>query len=200
MPRKRRNQPTGSRYGSVVATGRQLRIQLRQSGIELIDRQQVVVQDDPVGRMRPRQTIDPAPVRLGPRATRIVQPSAKQQFAEPVPAPLPIRACVITSPAQVAHRFRGRRRRPLLGQQPRAMQFRQLARVPPVGLDRVERFEVRGLSLPAVPENDGCLPIMADPGDPDGFLQPPWRHRPVRLAVSAGSQGATPITSLQTVV
>ena len=38
------------------------------------------VQDDPVGRMRPRQTIDPAPVRLGPRATRIVQPSAKQQF------------------------------------------------------------------------------------------------------------------------
>ena len=30
-------------------------------------RQQVVVQDDPVGRMRPRETIDPAPVRLGPR-------------------------------------------------------------------------------------------------------------------------------------
>ena len=56
--------------------------------------------------MRPRQTIDPAPVRLGPRATRIVQPSAEQQFAEPVPAPLPIRARV---PAQVAHRFLGRR-------------------------------------------------------------------------------------------
>ena len=75
-----------------------------------------------------------------PRATRIVQPSAKQQFAEPVPAPLPIRACVITSPAQVAHRFLGRRRRPHLGQQPRPMQFRQLARVPPVGLDPLPRL------------------------------------------------------------
>ena len=105
--------------------GGQLRIQLHQPGFEVVDRQQVVVHDHPVGRMRPRQTIDPAPVRLGPRATRIVQPSAKRQFAEPMPAPLPVRA---------RHHEPGRgraplRRRPHLGQQPRPMQFRQLARV-----------------------------------------------------------------------
>ena len=42
----------------------QLRIQLHQPGLEVVDRQQVVVDDDPVGRVWPRQTIDPAPVRL----------------------------------------------------------------------------------------------------------------------------------------
>ncbi len=41
-----------------------------------------------------------------------MQPPAKQEFAEAVPASLPIRARVIAGPAQVPHRFLGWRRRP----------------------------------------------------------------------------------------
>ena len=79
---------------------RQLRVQLSEPRIEVVDRQQVVLDDHPVRRMRPTQTIDPAPVRLGPRTTRVVQPPPKQELAEAGSAPLPVRACVITSPAQ----------------------------------------------------------------------------------------------------
>jgi len=78
---------------------------------------------------------DPAPVRLGPRATRVVQTPPKQELAEAVSAPLPVRACVIRSPAQVAYRLLGRRRRLHHRQQSRPVKLRQLPGVPPVGLD-----------------------------------------------------------------
>ena len=81
--------------------GDQLRIQLRQPGVEMVDRQQVVIQDSPLGGMRPREAVDPPPVRLGPRTTPIMQPPAKQEFAEAVPPSLPLRARVIPGPAQV---------------------------------------------------------------------------------------------------
>ena len=56
------------------------------------------------------------------------------------PAPLLVRACVITSPEQVAYRLLGRRRRLHHRQQPRPVRLRQLPRVPPVGLDPVARL------------------------------------------------------------
>ena len=135
MPRKQRNQPTGSRYGSLVATAASSRVQFAQSGVDLVDGQHVVLHHDPVGRVRPRQLVDPPAVPLRPRSTRIVQSPAQQQLAEAVPASLPVRARIIPSSTQVANRFRGRRRGLNRRQHPRPMQLRELARIASVGLD-----------------------------------------------------------------
>ena len=152
MPRKQGNQPTGSPIRVGGGHGGQLRIQLHQPDFEVVDRQQVVVRRRP-GRPD-AATPDHSPSAGAPGSTRDPDSAALGEaaiFDEPVPAPLPIRACVITSPAQVAHRFLGRRRRPHLGQQPRPMQFRQLARVPPVGLDpnSTDRRTTTGLDVPS---------------------------------------------------
>ena len=90
--------------------------------------------------MRPRQPIDPAPVRLRPGTPRVVQPATKQELAQAVPAPLSVHARVIAGSAQIANCFFGRRRRPYHRQQSGAVQFRQLPRVSPVGLDPITRF------------------------------------------------------------
>lgn len=82
------------------------------AGLRGVDRQQVIVDHHPVGRMRPRQAIAPAPVGLRPCTPRVVQPASKQELAQAVPTPLSVRERVIAGSAQVANRFFGRRRRP----------------------------------------------------------------------------------------
>ena len=66
MPRKQRNHPTGSRYGSRLGDLRQARVQLQQARLRVIDRQQIVVDHRALGRVRPRQTVDPRAMRLRP--------------------------------------------------------------------------------------------------------------------------------------
>ena len=100
--------------------GGQLGVELPQPRVEVIDRQQIVIHHDPFGRVLPCQAVDPAPMRLRPVPSAVVQAAAQEQLAHPVPTALPIRSRVVTGAAQVADRFVGRRRGADLGEETRA--------------------------------------------------------------------------------
>jgi hypothetical protein len=64
-----------------------------------------------------------------------VQAAAQQQLAQAMARPLQIFAGIVTRPARIPDRFVFRRRRPHFREQPRAVQFRQLARISAIRLD-----------------------------------------------------------------
>src|ERR671923_379010 len=73
----------------------QPRIELDEASFGMINRQQIVIDDDALGRLGPFQPVDPVPVRACPVPSAEVQAAAKEQFAQPMPTPLEIFACVI---------------------------------------------------------------------------------------------------------
>jgi len=77
----------------------------------VIDRQQIVINDGPLGGVRPRQAIEPLSVGARPVAPRIVQSSTQQQFAQSMPAPLQIFPRIIPRSRQIPDRLVFRRRR-----------------------------------------------------------------------------------------
>ena len=62
MPRKQRNQPMGSRYGSVCAIFGQPRVELHEASLGVTDRQQIIVDDHVLGRLAPFQARNPLPM------------------------------------------------------------------------------------------------------------------------------------------
>lgn len=59
-------------------------IQLHETRLGLIDGQQLILEDDALGRVRPGQIVDPLAVRAGPVASREMQTTAQQRLAEPI--------------------------------------------------------------------------------------------------------------------
>ena len=111
MPRKQRNHPTGSRYGSRSAISASRASNSTNRASMLIDRQQIVVNDGTLGGVCPFEAVDPLPVRAGPVAAGVVPSTPQQQLAQPMAAPLQIFARIIPCARQVANRlvFRSRR-------------------------------------------------------------------------------------------
>ena len=82
-------------------------------------RQQIVVDDRALGRVRPLETVDPPPVRPRPVAPRdSAGPRRSSNLPKPMPTPLQIFPGVIARPRQIPDRFVRRRRRPHRRQQP----------------------------------------------------------------------------------
>lgn len=126
---------------------RQARVQLHEAGLRVIDRQLIVVDHRAFSRVGPRQTVDPATVRLRPIPSRVVQPAPQQQLAEPMATPLQVLTCIVARPGQIAPGLVGRRRRLHNRQESRAPELGQLARVAPIRLDalaRLPRHQGRG--------------------------------------------------------
>lgn len=139
MPRKQRSHPTGSRYGACSASSARRASTSRWTGFRVIDRQLIVVDHRALGGVCPRQTVDPAAMRLGPMPARVVQAASPQQFAEAMAAPL--LACVVARPGQIAHSLVGGRGRLHDGQESCAPELGQFARIPTIRLD-VDRKSV----------------------------------------------------------
>jgi hypothetical protein len=106
----------------------------------MIDSQQVVLDHDTFGLVRPRETIDPLAMRARPIAPVVMQPAAQQQLAQPVATPLQIFTCVIARAAQIADRFFFGRRWLDFRQQAGAQQLHQLARIAAIRLHPFARF------------------------------------------------------------
>jgi hypothetical protein len=106
---------------------RQPGIQLQQPRLGVIDGHQIVVDDDPLGVVCPREAMDPLAVRARPVASLIVQAASQQQLAQPMPTPLQIFPGIVARARQVAHGLVFRRWRLHRRQQPRAPQLGQLA-------------------------------------------------------------------------
>ncbi len=140
MPRKQRNHPTGSRYGSRLGDLRQPGIQLH-AAAPRCDRSPT----DSRRRRRARrrastQAVDPLAVRARPVAARVVQAPPQQQLAQPMPTPLQIFPGIIPRPRQIPHGLVFGRRRLHRRQQPRAPQLHQLARIAAIRLDPLTRL------------------------------------------------------------
>jgi hypothetical protein len=152
------------------------------SGLLLIDRQEIILDDDAFGRVAPLQAVDPPPVGARPVPPAVVQAAPKQQLPQAMAAPLEIFTDIITGPRQVPHRFLVRRRRPHRRQQPGAPQLDQFARVPPVRLDPLARFprNQRGRHHVAVHARGRQPPLQRIAPRPR-FIK--HAHRPRRLAL-----------------
>src|SRR5262252_8701333 len=68
----------------------QARIQFQQPCYRVIDRQLVVINDRPFGRLRPREAVDPATVRTRPVAAAIMQSTPPQHLSQSMATPLQI--------------------------------------------------------------------------------------------------------------
>jgi hypothetical protein len=100
----------------------------------VIDRQQIVVNDGPLGCVRPFEAVDPLAVCAGPVTPGVVQATPQQQLAQPMPTPLQVFPRIIPSPGQIPDGFVFGCRRLHRCQQPRAPQLRQLARIAAIRL------------------------------------------------------------------
>jgi hypothetical protein len=67
--------------------------------------EEMVVDDHALGRLCPFEGIDPAPVRLRPVATAVVQTAAQDEFPQTIPASLEIFTRIITGATQIADGF-----------------------------------------------------------------------------------------------
>src|SRR5882762_3346566 len=163
----------------------QPRIEFGEPRLELIDRQQIIVDDDALRRLRPLQTVDPSAMRARPVATAVIQAATQQQLAQAMPTPLQIFTRVITRPTQIADRLLFRRRRPDLRQQPSAQQLHQFARIAAIGLHPLAglpRNEPRRDDLTA-DTRCGDLALQRIAARP-GFVTHPHGTRRVALELS----------------
>ena len=119
---------------------RQLCIEVHEPTFDLLDRQQVVVDDRAFRDMVPVDRLDPLSMRLDPIASRIVQPAAQEQFAQPMTRALHVVAGIISGPSEVAHRFLGWRRWSDDRQTGRLETTHQFTRIALVGLDAIAGF------------------------------------------------------------
>ena len=100
MPRKHRNHATGSRYGP-SGPSPSVGHRVREPALDLVDRQQVVVDHRPFRGVLPLDRPDPLPMGLRPvLASRKVQTAPQQQLAQPMASALHIVARIIPGPTQ----------------------------------------------------------------------------------------------------
>ena len=93
-------------------------VELDEARLQVIDRQQIVVDDHALRGVRPVQTVDPLAMGLRPIAPAKVQAAAQQQLAQAMTSALQIFTGIITGPTEIADGFVFRGRRPDFRQQP----------------------------------------------------------------------------------
>ena len=99
-----------------------------------------ILEHDVVHRLIKLQSGEPSAVHQRPGWALIVPPVAQQKARELLARLAELADCGEARPHQIAHRFVRRIRNPDRGQFAGARQPRQMARVPPVGLDALARF------------------------------------------------------------